>query len=54
MEAMGKRKRKLIDPAKIGAKGGRARAQSLTPEARQESARQAARARWGKAKPEAP
>jgi hypothetical protein len=31
-----------------GAKGGRARAARLTPEERRESARKAARARWGK------
>jgi hypothetical protein len=33
-----------------GTKGGRARAAALTPEQRRESARQAARARWAKAK----
>jgi hypothetical protein len=31
-----------------GLKGGRARANKLTPEQRKESARKAARARWGK------
>lgn len=30
-----------------GAKGGRARAAKMTPEERRESARRAARARWG-------
>lgn len=32
-----------------GLKGGRARAEKLTPEQRSESARRAARARWDKA-----
>lgn len=31
-----------------GAKGGKARAAKMSPEERQESARKAARARWGK------
>jgi hypothetical protein len=31
-----------------GLKGGKARAASMTPEERQEAARRAARARWGK------
>ena len=35
------------------AKGGTARAQKLTPEARAASARAAARARWDRAKPDA-
>ena len=34
-----------------GAKGGKARAEKMTPEERKESARKAAKARWGK-KPE--
>jgi hypothetical protein len=51
MESMAKRRRKLIDPVKIGAKGGKARAGRLTAEERKESARAAALARWGKAKP---
>ena len=34
-----------------GRKGGRARADKLTPEQRRESARRAAAARWGKNKP---
>jgi hypothetical protein len=33
---------------KGGAKGGRARMETLTPEERRELARKAARARWGK------
>jgi hypothetical protein len=48
--AVKKPKRKLIDPVKIGAKGGKARARSLTAEERAASARKAALARWGKAK----
>lgn len=42
------------DPAAValgrkgGLKGGKARAERLTPEQRSESARRAARARWGK------
>ena len=45
------------DPARVergkasGAKGGRTRAEKLSPERRQEIARKAAAARWGKAKP---
>lgn len=45
------------DPAAVdlgrlgGLKGGRARADRMTPEARSESARKAAAARWGKKKP---
>jgi hypothetical protein len=35
---------------KGAAKGGRARADSMTPAQRRASARKAARARWGKAK----
>jgi hypothetical protein len=35
---------------KGGLKGGRARADALTPEQRSESARKAVRARWAKAK----
>jgi hypothetical protein len=40
--------RKRQDPAAVerGAKGGRARAQRMTPEQRSEAARRAARARW--------
>jgi len=38
---------------KGGKKGGPARARKLTPEERSESARKAARARWGKARKEA-
>ena len=36
----------LIDTAKIGKKGGEARAANLSPKARSESAREASRARW--------
>jgi len=36
----------LIDTAKIGKKGGEARAANLSPEARSASAREASRARW--------
>jgi hypothetical protein len=42
------------DPAAVelgrrgGLKGGRARAEKLTPQERQESARKAAQARWGR------
>lgn len=39
-------KRKLIDPVKIGAKGGRARAANLTEEELRASGSAAARARW--------
>jgi hypothetical protein len=35
---------------KGGAKGGKARMDSLTPEARRELARKAAQARWGRKK----
>ena len=35
-------------PRVLGAKGGRARAAKLSPEARSESARQAAKARWSR------
>ena len=50
IEPMRKRKPKLIDPAKIGAKGGKARAKALSADERKESARKAATARWAKAK----
>ncbi len=36
-----------------GLKGGKARAASLTPEQRKDSAMKAAAARWGRAKPDA-
>jgi len=41
------------DPAAVerGHKGGRARAQRMTPEERSEAARRAARARWGNSAP---
>jgi len=39
-------RRKLIDPAEIGAKGGKARAMNLSPERRREACRLAAVARW--------
>jgi hypothetical protein len=35
----------------LGAKGGKARAQRLTPEQRREIAQKAAQARWGEGKP---
>lgn len=38
---------KNIDPSKIGKKGGKARAEALTPEQRSEIARKGAAARWG-------
>jgi hypothetical protein len=41
-----RKRRKLIDPAEIGAKGGHARAQKLSPEERREACRLAAIARW--------
>jgi hypothetical protein len=44
----GQRTVKLIDPSKIGKKGGKQRAKNMTPEERSESARKAAEARWGK------
>jgi hypothetical protein len=46
------------DPAAValgrkgGLKGGKARAAKMTPEQRQEAARKAARARWGRASQE--
>ncbi len=42
------------DPAAkaLGAKGGKARAQNMTPERRAEIARKAAQGRWGKRKNE--
>jgi hypothetical protein len=43
-----KRKPKLIDPVKVGRKGGKMRAQNMTAAERSESARKAAAARWGK------
>jgi len=43
----------LIDTAKIGKKGGKARAKNMTPEERSESARKAVNARWDKAKKKA-
>ena len=36
-------------PAELGRKGGQSRASHLSPEQRRESARKAAKARWGKA-----
>jgi hypothetical protein len=36
----------MLDPVKIGAAGGRKRAENLTPEERRKSASQAAKARW--------
>lgn len=41
--------RERRDPAAVerGQKGGRTRAQRMTPEQRSEAARRAARARWG-------
>ena len=46
------------DPAAVelgrrgGKKGGKVRAERMTPEERSEAARRAARARWGKREPE--
>jgi hypothetical protein len=37
-----------LSPTAMGRKGGQARAANLSPEARSESARKAAKARWGK------
>lgn len=37
-------------PAKMGRKGGKARAAKMTPEERSEQMRQVVRARWSKAK----
>jgi len=42
--------RVLIDPAEIGALGGHARAEKMTAKQRSESARNAVKARWAKAK----
>ena len=42
--------RKLIDPAVIGKKGGKARAAALSKEELSEQARKAVQARWAKAK----
>ena len=39
---------KLIDPAKIGKKGGKQRAKNMTAQERSQSARKAAQARWKK------
>ncbi|HUD64695.1 MAG TPA: hypothetical protein VMQ17_08960 [Candidatus Sulfotelmatobacter sp.] len=38
--------------AKLGKKGGKARAKKMTPEQRKESARKAIQARWAKQKKE--
>lgn len=43
---------KKIDPSKMGKKGGKARAESLSPEERSEIARKAASARWSAGKEE--
>jgi hypothetical protein len=43
-------KRKLMDVIALGREGGKARAQNMTPDARKEGARKAAKARWGKKK----
>lgn len=40
----------LVDTSKIGRKGGKARLETMTPEERSESARNAAKARWEKEK----
>ena len=42
-------KRKLLDPADRGRKGGKARLRTMSPEQRQRSARRAVLARWRKA-----
>lgn len=44
---------KKLDASAMGAKGGRARAQAMTPEERSEAARKAVEARWAKS-PEVP
>lgn len=41
-------KRIMLDPRKMGKKGGKARAKSLTPKQRSDIAKKAAAARWGK------
>jgi hypothetical protein len=43
---MPRKRRKLIDPAEIGSKGGHARAQKLSPDERREACRLAVVARW--------
>jgi len=45
------RREKRLTVSEFARIGGKARAQKLTPEERQESARKAAQARWAKEKP---
>jgi hypothetical protein len=50
--AKGKKREELTYAQQFARKGGKARAQKLTPEQRRESARKAAKARWAKRKEE--
>jgi len=43
-------KKVLVDVTAAGRKGGKARAENMSPEQRSESARTAVQARWAKAK----
>jgi hypothetical protein len=52
LTAAATKKPTLVDVATIGRKGGKARAKSMTPEERSESARKAVTARWAKARKE--
>ena len=45
-----KNKGTLVDVSAMGRKGGKARAENLTPEQRNDSARKAVQARWAKTK----
>lgn len=45
---MGKRRKKIPTASEMGKKGGKARAQRLSPEQRKEIARKGGLARWAK------